>query len=191
MSGTALQGSFGNRSMMRRPEETDPFVMFRREMGRLFDDVLGSSAFPGIPLPLPARIPAMPLTPRLEVSESDKELQISAELPGVDAQSLEISLADDLLSIRAEKSAERQEEDRNYHVNERSYGTFSRYLRLPFAPDPGQVKASFKDGVLTITIPKPEEVQQKVHRIDVNVEGAPTNAGGDGQQSSTQQKAAE
>lgn len=172
MSGTAMQGQAGNRSMMRRPEEMDPFVAFRREMGRLFDDVLGTSMLPGLPLPAPARMMAMPLTPRLEVSETDKELRVSAELPGIEAKDVEISLDDDLLSIRAQKSAEKEEGDgRNYHVNERSYGTFSRYVRLPFAPDPNQVQAAFKDGVLTITIAKPESMQRKVHRIEVAAQG--------------------
>ncbi|HUB43958.1 MAG TPA: Hsp20/alpha crystallin family protein [Acetobacteraceae bacterium] len=184
MSGTALQGPFGNRSLMRRPEETDPFVVFRREMGRLFDDVLGGSLIPGLPMPAPARLLAMPLTPRMEVSETDKEFRVIAELPGIDAQNVEISLEDDLLSIRAEKSAQQQDgNDRDYHVNERSYGTFSRYLRLPFVAAPNQVQASFKDGVLTITIAKPEEIQRKVHRIDVAV---PAAAGGTGETPASQ-----
>jgi HSP20 family protein len=158
--------------MMRRPEEMDPFVAFRREMGRLFDDILGSSILPGVPLPAPTRMLAMPLTPRLEVSETDKEFRVTAELPGIDPKEVEISLEDDLLSIRAQKSAEKEGgEDRNYHVNERSYGTFSRYLRLPFAPDPNQVQAAFKDGVLTIAVAKPESMQRKVHRIEVAAQG--------------------
>lgn len=192
MSGTAMQGAGGNRSMMRRPEEMDPFVAFRREMGRLFDDVLGTTMLPGLPLPAPTRMLAVPLTPRLEVSETDKDFRVSAELPGIDAKDVEISLEDDLLSIRAQKSAEKEGgNERNYHVNERSYGTFSRYLRLPFAPDANQVQAAFKDGVLTITIAKPESMQRKVHRIEVAVQGDQDGgaAQGNGADGGTQQQA--
>jgi HSP20 family protein len=162
---------FGNRSVMRRPDEMEPFANFRREMTRLFEDFAGFPAMPFVPPMRPGQMLGMVMTPRLEVSETDTELRVSAELPGIDAQNVEVTLTDDVLTIRAEKPAQAQEEnERDYHVVERSYGTFSRYLRLPFTPDPNKVRAAFKDGVLTITFPKPEEVQQKAHRIEVTQE---------------------
>jgi HSP20 family protein len=116
----------------------------------------------------PAPMLAAVVTPQIEVSETDKEIQITAELPGIDPKDVEVTLADDVLTIRGEKQAQRQEgQDRNYHLAERFYGTFERYLRLPLHVDPQHIRAMFKDGVLTLTIPKPEEAQQKVHRIAV------------------------
>jgi HSP20 family protein len=88
-------------------------------------------------------------------------------MPGIDQNDVEVLLEDDRLIIRGEKKEEREDKDRNYHVRERVQGAFSRTLPLPFAPDPNQVKAEFKDGVMNITIPKPQEVKQKQHRIEV------------------------
>jgi HSP20 family protein len=81
-----------------------------------------------------------------------------------------------VLTIRGEKEAQREEgEDRDYHLTDRSYGTFVRYLRLPFRADPRQVRASFKDGVLTLAIPKPDKSQQRAYRIEVNADQPPAN----------------
>ncbi len=76
-------------------------------------------------------------------------------------------LNDDVLSIRGEKTDEREEKQRNYHVKERSHGAFARSLPLHFTPDPNEVKAAFKNGVLTVTVPKSKEMQQRQHRIEV------------------------
>jgi HSP20 family protein len=152
--------------MSRWGEETDPFLQMRREMNRLFDDVF--SGF-GLPSVLGPALRQMPAAPKIDVSETDNEIQVTAELPGIDQNNVEVLLEDDRLIIRGEKKEEREEDDkeRNYHVRERVQGAFSRTLPLPFAPDPNQVKAEFKNGVMTITIPKPQEVKQKQHRIDV------------------------
>jgi HSP20 family protein len=109
----------------------------------------------------------MPAAPKIDVSETDNEIQVTAEMPGIDQNDVEVLLEDDRLIIRGEKKEEREDKDRNYHVRERVQGAFSRTLPLPFAPDPNQVKAEFKDGVMNITIPKPQEVKQKQHRIEV------------------------
>jgi HSP20 family protein len=176
MSGTSLQPQTSNRSMSRRPEDGDPFMPLRRQMSRLFDDFFSGPMVPRFPMMTPAPMLAAVVTPQIEVSETDKEIQIAAELPGIDPKDVEVTLADDVLTIRGEKQAQRQEgQDRDYHLAERSYGTFARYLRLPFHLDPQNIRAMFKDGVLTLTIPKPEEAQQKVHRIAVSTDGASTN----------------
>jgi HSP20 family protein len=150
----------------------DPFASFRREMSRLFEDFMGAPAMPSTP----AQMFGMVLAPRLEVSETDTELRVSAELPGIDAQNVEVTLADDLLTIRGKKPAQAQGAERDYHLAERSYGTFSRYLRLPFTPEADKVRAAFRDGVLTITIPKPEEIQRTVRRIEVVQDNSPAEA---------------
>jgi HSP20 family protein len=134
---------------------------------------------------------AVVVTPQVEVSETDKELQVTAELPGIDPKDVEVTLVDDVLTIRGEKQAQQQEgQERDYHLTERSYGTFARYLRLPFHADPQQVQAAFKDGVLKLTIPKPEEAQQKVHRIAISTDGASTNAAQQPDSAPAQQQAA-
>jgi len=136
----------------------------RREMNRLFDDAFGGLGLPSLFGPA---LREMPAAPKIDVSETDNEIQVTAEMPGIDQNDVEVLLEDDRLIIRGEKKEEREDKDRNYHVRERVHGAFSRTLPLPFAPDPNQVKAEFKDGVMTITIPKPQDVKQKQHRIEV------------------------
>jgi HSP20 family protein len=153
-----------NMPTARWSEDTDPFLAMRREMNRLFDDVFGGF---GLPTAFGPALRQMPVAPKIDVSETDNEIQVTAEMPGIDQNDVEVLLEDDRLIIRGEKKEEREDKDRNYHLRERVEGAFSRTLPLPYAPDPNQVKAEFKNGVMTITIPKPQEVKQKQHRIEV------------------------
>jgi HSP20 family protein len=146
-------------------EDIESLPQLRREMNRLFDDFFTGFGFPSL-----GGTEARMLTPRIDVSENDQEIQITAELPGLDAKDVEVTVTDDTLTIRGEKKEESERKEHDHHVTERSYGTFSRTLRLPFAVDAGRAKAAFKDGVLRITIPKPKEVQQRTHRIEVRRE---------------------
>jgi HSP20 family protein len=95
----------------------------------------------------------------MNVSETDKEIRITAELPGVTEQDIDVSLDDDVLTIRGEKKFERKDEKENFHFVERS-------LLLPYAINPEQVQASFENGVLTVTLPKMER-QERSRRIQV------------------------
>jgi HSP20 family protein len=113
--------------------------------------------------------------PRLDVSETDKELKIRAELPGVAEEDLSVELDGDLLTIRGEKKVEEEEKDERHHVVERAFGSFMRTIQLPFAPKPDQVQASFENGVLTIAVPKSAE-QQGSHRIQLS-HGKPAGGG--------------
>jgi HSP20 family protein len=169
MASRSLMPFSRNTQMSRWGEDTDPFLQMRREMNRLFDDVFSGFGGFGLPGAFAPALQQMPVAPKIDVSETENEIQIKAEMPGIDQNNVEVLLEDDRLIIRGEKKEEREEDDkdRNYHVRERVQGAFSRTLPLPFAPDPNQVKAEFKDGVMTITIPKPQEVKQKQHRIDV------------------------
>lgn len=159
----------------------DPFDAFRREMNRLFDNAFGGFGFAS---PLAGGFTHMPMmsSPKIDVSESDKELRVCAELPGVKPDDVEVMLENDTLLIRGEMKEEHedQDKDRNYHVRERMQGAFARALPLHFKADPGQVRAAFRDGVLTITVPKPPEAQQKQQRIRIESEagGAATSASG-------------
>ena len=180
MSGTSLQPQSPYRPMVRRQEDGDPFMPFRRQMNRLFDDFFTGPMWPRLPIGVSAPVLEVVVTPQIEVSETDKEVQVTAELPGIDPSKVEVNLSDDVLTIRGEKQQEQkqgQEQGRDYHLTERSYGTFARFLRLPFRADPSKIQASFKDGVLTVVIPKPEEMQQKVRRIPVATEGSQQAAG--------------
>lgn len=145
----------------------DPFVAFRREVDRLFDDFFHS--FNGVG---PGALTRngngwLEGAPALDVSDSEKELIILAELPGVDEKDVEVTLSGDMLTIKGEKKHEHEEKDDGRHYVERSYGTFSRAVRLPFDAGDQDVDADFDKGVLTIRIPKPAEAQSKARQIEV------------------------
>jgi HSP20 family protein len=171
MAGRSLLPFFSRNWSLSRPnEDTDPFMAFRREMNRVFDDTFRGFDMPSLLGPAFGRMPMKTLMPQIDVSESEHEIQVTAELPGIDEKDVEVNLADDMLTIRGEKKAEHEQKDRDYHLMERSHGTFSRSLPLPFAADPSQVKAAFKNGVLTVAIQKPNEVLEKQHRIEVQTD---------------------
>jgi len=153
MAGRSLLPFFSrNWSLSRSNEDTDPFMAFRREMNRVFDDAFrgfGRGSMPSLFGPAFGRMPMETLMPQIDVSESEREIQVTAEMPGINEKDVEVILADDMLTIRGEKKAEHEQKNRDYHLMERSHGTFSRSLPLPFAVDPSQVKAAFKNGVLT------------------------------------------
>jgi HSP20 family protein len=108
-------------------------------------------------------------TPRVNVTEREKELEITAELPGMTENDLDITLSRDVLTIKGEKKQETEDKGDNYYRMERSYGKFSRVIPLPAGVvDNQNVNAIFKNGVLTITLPKLEEAQQVSRRINVN-----------------------
>ena len=151
--GFAERGGYGG----------DPFLSLHRDMNRLFDDVLRGSF--GVPVRSGEQGGGM-MMPHMDVSEIENEVRICAELPGVSEKDVDVSLSDDVLTIRGEKKFERKDDKENYHFVERSYGTFQRSLRLPYAADPDQVQASFENGVLTVTLPKGKE-QERSRRIQV------------------------
>jgi HSP20 family protein len=138
-------------------------MSLNRDINRLFDDFLQPSALPSL---TDTAVATALITPQINVSETDNEIRVSVELPGVDLDDLEVDVTDDMLVVRGEKRLERSNEDENYHFVERAYGSFQRTVQLPFAVDPDQVQASFDNGVLNIMIPKNEQ-QQRTHRIDV------------------------
>jgi HSP20 family protein len=105
--------------------------------------------------------------PALNISETDEEVRVTAELPGVDPGNVDISLTEDMLTIRGEKKEEQEEKRRDYHRIERCYGSFSRTVSLPSAVDADTVEATFKDGVLTIAMPKREEARTRKVKVEV------------------------
>lgn len=163
MADTSMVPFWRNTSLSPWDENKDPFSALRREMNRLFDNAFGGFGLPSLGNPAFGGMAA----PKIDVSESENEIRIAAELPGIDEKNVEVMLTGDMLTIRGERKEEHEEKQQNYHVRERTQGVFSRSLPLPFGADPNQVKAAFKNGVLTVTIPKPKEAQQKQHRIEV------------------------
>jgi HSP20 family protein len=139
----------------------EPFSSLRRDMERVFEDFSRDLGW-GMPTAAGAAE-----VPRIDVSESDNELKIEAELPGVEEKDLEIVLSDGRLTIKGEKKQEKEEKKKDYHLVERSYGSFARSIGLPFAADPDKVKASFAKGVLTVTVPKPAEIKAKEKKIPI------------------------
>ena len=135
-----------------------PFLQLHREMNRLFDDAFRS-------FDSPALFGGMPNWPSVEVSEDDDEVRVSAELPGLDEKDIELLVEDNGLTIRGEKRSE--QEDKERHFSERYYGRFERRIPLGFEVDESKAEASFKNGVLTVTVPKSEEVQRKTKRIRI------------------------
>lgn len=118
-------------------------------------------------LPAMAGNGGMVAAPRMDLSETDDTIEITAELPGVDLKDLDVSVEGDMLTLKGEKKAETEEKKKDYHFVERSYGSFRRAIRLPGTVDPEKVNATFDKGVLKITMPKPEEAKQKRRRIEV------------------------
>ncbi len=139
------------RSSEREGEATYALDTFRQEMDRLFEDFFGR----GFGLsPFWSEDLESAFSPRVDVVESDKEIHVSAELPGIDQKDIELSLDNDVLVIRGEKKSESEHRDRHTYRAERTYGTFSRAVRLPAEVDADKVDATFKNGVLTVTLPK-------------------------------------
>ncbi|KMO40196.1 type III effector protein [Methylobacterium variabile] len=144
----------------------DPVLSLYGEMNRLFDDVFRGAGLPASAGQGPGA--GRFIDANLNVSETAQEIRVTAELPGVTDKDIDVSLDDDILTIRGEKTFEERQggEKESYHIVERSYGTFQRSLRLPFTVDPDQVKASFEHGVLTVTLPKTAQ-QERVRKIQV------------------------
>ena len=105
--------------------------------------------------------------PAIDMSEDEKAYKISAELPGIDANDIDVSLSGDMLVLKGEKCQEKEEKDKNYHFSERAYGSFQRAFDLPASVDRNKVAADFSKGVLTITLPKTPEAQKPQKRIEV------------------------
>lgn len=141
-----------------REGEMTPFFSLRREIDRLFDDMF---RMPGL-----AGAGAMSW-PSVEVSDNDREVRISAEIPGMSEKDVELTLDDGVLSIRGEKKSQNEDKDRGY--SERWYGRFERRIALPAGVEEEKAEASFRDGVLTVTLPKSPEVASR-RKIPINAE---------------------
>ena len=136
----------------------NPFSALQQEIDRLFEGF--SRGFTGF-----AGFPSRELMPSMDLSETDKEIEISAELPGLEEKDIQLNVSDNVLTIRGEKKNEREETKKDYHLIERSYGSFTRSVQLPDGVNADNIKAVMSKGVLKVTVPKPAPAQTK--KIDI------------------------
>lgn len=136
------------------------FEQMRREMDRLWDSFFER----GI-----RRKPeeVSDWFPSLDVSETKNDLVIKAEVPGMEPKDIDISLSDGVLTIKGEKKQEREEKEEDYHLIERSYGSFARSIQLPKGVQSDKIQATYKNGVLKVVLPKSEEAKKKEIKIKV------------------------
>lgn len=132
----------------------------RREMDRLWDSFLE-----GAPRRRGGEVGEW--LPSLDISETKNDIVVKAEIPGIDPRAIDISLADDVLTIKGEKRQEKEEKEENYHLIERKYGFFTRSIRLPKDVQSDKITASYKNGLLSVTLPKSEEAKKKEIKIKV------------------------
>jgi HSP20 family protein len=131
---------------------------FRSEMDGLFDRFFDWR-------PFDPSIRKSEWMPAIDVSETPKQIVVKAEIPGMEAKDMDISLNGRVLTLKGEKKSEQEEKEENYHRVERRYGAFSRSFELPTDVDANKVKASYKDGVLKLSLPKTKE--QSVKKIEI------------------------
>jgi len=149
-----------------------PFETLHREIDRLFDDFNGGwrSRFGRAALdlqPFWSRESTWAAAPAVDVAETDKAYEITAELAGMDEKNIEVKFADGLLTITGEKKEEQEEKKKDYYLSERSYGSFQRSFQVPDSVDADKIEATFKKGVLTVTLPKTAAAQKAAKKIDV------------------------
>ncbi|MGE5817225.1 MAG: Hsp20/alpha crystallin family protein [Deltaproteobacteria bacterium] len=149
-----------------------PYESLRQEIDRVFD-YFGRGFWQPFP---PSLFAAEPLfrreltwgtTPAVDVVESEKAYEITAELPGMDEKNIEVKVAEGSLTIKGEKQEEKEEKKKDYYLHERHFGSFERSFDVPESVDANKIEASFKKGVLTVTLPKKPEAQKPAKKIEV------------------------
>lgn len=156
---------FKKRSVPVRRDDGHPFQRLHDEMDALFDNF-----FKGFSMePFEGRH-AGSFSPNIDVTENDKEIKVSAELPGMDDKDIEVNLNKDSLTIRGEKKEEKEDKGKDYYHVERSYGSFSRTIPLPVEVESDKVEAHFKKGVLTVKISKSAKAIESKKKIAIKAE---------------------
>lgn len=151
----------GGRSLA--PLGRDPFTSFRREVDRLFDDFFAPAEARSF-----ASAATAAVVPSIDVRETDQAYTVTAELPGLERKDVELNLRDNALTLSGEKRAGHTEEDGGRAYTERSYGRFERVIPLDAEIDANKVRANFKNGILTVDLPKNAKAQDKTRRIEIN-----------------------
>lgn len=160
-------------SIRRAEEQEHPVYSLQREMNRIFDDFFraGDTPFgPSLDLFPLSTFERTAVTPRIDVQETEKELRILAELPGMSDKDIDLSLTKDMLTISGEKKQETEQNSKGWHCKERSYGTFKRAIPLPCEVDQACCTASFKNGVLRVSLSKVPQAQANLKSIPIKRE---------------------
>lgn len=153
--------------------EWRPFEALHREIDRLFEDFDGGfwrSPFRRSMFdmePFWRRELTSTTTPAMDVAETDKAYEITAELPGMSESDVEVVASNGVLTIKGEKKEEKEEKKKDYYLSERRYGSFERRMQIPDEVDADKIAAAFKKGVLTVTLPKKPEAQTSAKKIQV------------------------
>jgi len=141
------------------------FDEFQKEMNRMFERFFGRDPF--AQFGLPSRLKGFDLSPTVDVAERPDSYEVTVELPGISEKDVKVSIEGDILTIAGEKKAEKVEDDTNYHISERAYGSFMRQFSLPEDADPEKVTAEFKNGVLKVTLARTKKPKENARRIEV------------------------
>jgi HSP20 family protein len=172
-STTKLPVKTEHKSSESVPQMWRPFESLRQEVERLFDDFDRGVWRPPFRRSLLGREPfwrrelARADMPAVDITESEKAYEVTADLPGMDEKNIEVKVANGNLTIKGEKQEEKEEKKKDYYLHERSFGSFERSFPLPDGVDKDKIEASFKKGVLTVTLPKTPEAQKAEKKITV------------------------
>jgi HSP20 family protein len=142
----------------------NPLATFRQEMDRLVQSFFGGSDFH----PFGRR--SGTFMPQVDVADTDKEIKVSVELPGLDDKDVEVSLTKETLTIKGEKKEEKEEKGKDYYRSERSFGSFTRTIPLPVEIDAEKAEASFEKGVLMVNLPKTKQVISETKKVAIKAE---------------------
>ncbi len=142
----------------------NPLGAFRQEMDKLMEGFFGGFDFH----PFGRR--SVTFMPQVDVVDTEKEIKVSIELPGLDDKDVEVSLTRETLTIKGEKKEEKEEKGKDYYRSERSFGSFTRTIPLPVEIDAEKAEASFKKGVLTVTLPKTKQVISQTKKVAIKAE---------------------
>ena len=175
---TAKRKSKTKKSIAKKGEIMTPLATLREEVDNLFQRfsedwpnlprLFGKSwTYPVADLERHFKLPRLDITPRVDVSESDDAYDITVELPGMTEKDIEVVCNDDSLTVKGEKKEEREDKKKNYHVSERSYGSFQRTFRIPSGVDHNKIDASYSKGVLNLSLPKSEAAKNNKRSIKV------------------------
>ena len=160
--------NWGRKDVGIRRESTEhPIVTLQRAMNRLFDDFFRDFDI----TPFGRLEESLDIfSPNIDLREDDKEFRVTAELPGMDENDIEIHLSNDALTIKGEKKEEKEEKEKDCYYRERAFGSFQRVISLPGEIDADKAEAKFKKGVLYVTIPKMARAQRETKKIKVKTE---------------------
>jgi len=145
-----------------------PFRGFQSEMNRLFDDFFGD--FPMTHGLYQSGDQAVAFSPGVDLSETDKDVIVKVELPGMDKGDVSVELEDNTLMISGEKKEEHEDKNRHWHFREQTFGSFHRQIPLPVTVKEDKAKAAFRNGMLTVTIPKDKEAEPERKMIEITTD---------------------